>query len=342
MRRDAEGETSRRTSGRTLLSLTSTSPERSQYRNLVKREKRGEYSSSLVKRDEEGENYRSLVWRDEEGENYRSLVRRERGEGGDYRSLVRRERGEGGDYRSLVKRGERGEKYRSLVRREQGEGGNYRSLVRREASEKPSKVLPIQPEGGGGGGGGDEGKTEGSSTVKKDSAGSTGAVKKNSAPGTGAAQQGDLGMAQQGDSAATQQGDSAAGVKSKEETEEKDQSVSAPSPPSSPHTTTVDKDKTQDTHTIDKDMHGSSKEPVEGPSGLSPDAMMRGFYVFIGIGTIVLVYIAIKFVRLRRRRAPQKYGLLSHTEDQEMFPLAADDGDDEEIYNASDHQHILK
>lgn len=48
------------------------------------------------------------------------------------------------------------------------------------------------------------------------------------------------------------------------------------------------------------------------------------------------------FSRLRRRRAPQKYGLLSHMEDQEMFPLAADDGDDEEIYNATDHHHTLK
>ncbi|KAK4320999.1 hypothetical protein Pmani_008166 [Petrolisthes manimaculis] len=299
----------RETSGRTLLSLSSTSPERSRYRNLVKRE-RGEFSSLVVKRDEEGENYRSPV-------------RRERGEGGDYRSLVRRERGVGGgDYKSLVKRGERGEKYRSLVRREQrGEGGNYRSLVRREASgEKPSKVLLIQPEGGGGGG--EEGKTEGSSTVKKDSAGSTGAVKKDSLA---------AGVAQQGDTAA--------GVKSIEGKEEEGQAVSAPSP-SPPHTTTDNKDKTPDT--LDRDNHGSSKEPVEGPSGLSPDAMLRGFYVFIGIGTIVLVYIAIKFVRLRRRRAPQKYGLLSHTEDQEMFPLAADDGDDEEIYNASDHQHILK
>lgn len=38
-------------------------------------------------------------------------------------------------------------------------------------------------------------------------------------------------------------------------------------------------------------------EDVEGPGGLSPDAMLRGFYVFIGIGTIVLIYIGIKFVR---------------------------------------------
>ncbi|XP_068239047.1 uncharacterized protein [Palaemon carinicauda] len=76
------------------------------------------------------------------------------------------------------------------------------------------------------------------------------------------------------------------------------------------------------------------------PSGLKPDAILRLFYVFVFVGVIVLIYILIKFLRFRRKRATRKYRVLSHTDEQEMFPLAADDGDDEEIFNAADHQTL--
>uniref|UniRef100_A0A0P4VYS9 Uncharacterized protein n=2 Tax=Scylla olivacea TaxID=85551 RepID=A0A0P4VYS9_SCYOL len=71
---------------------------------------------------------------------------------------------------------------------------------------------------------------------------------------------------------------------------------------------------------------------------MSTEAVLRGFYVFVGICVIVLIYIVIKLIRLRRRRAPGKYRVLSHTDDQEMFPLAAGEGEDEEIFNAAHHQ----
>lgn len=76
------------------------------------------------------------------------------------------------------------------------------------------------------------------------------------------------------------------------------------------------------------------------PSGLKPDAILRLFYVFVVVGVVVLIYILIKFLRFRRKRATRKYRVLSHTDEQEMFPLAADDGDDEEIFNAADHQTL--
>ncbi|KAG0730062.1 hypothetical protein GWK47_029078 [Chionoecetes opilio] len=85
-------------------------------------------------------------------------------------------------------------------------------------------------------------------------------------------------------------------------------------------------------------------EPVVGsslshpPSSMSTEAVLRGFYVFAGIGAILLAYIIIKLVRIRNRRAPGKYRVLSHADDQEMFPLAAGDGEDEEIFNAAHHQ----
>ncbi|KAK7082376.1 hypothetical protein SK128_007078 [Halocaridina rubra] len=85
-------------------------------------------------------------------------------------------------------------------------------------------------------------------------------------------------------------------------------------------------------------MNGDDEEMGLGPKGLSPDALFRLFYVFVGVGVIILIYILIKLLRLRRRRALRKYRVLAHTDDQEMFPLAADDGEDEEIFNAADHQ----
>lgn len=45
-----------------------------------------------------------------------------------------------------------------------------------------------------------------------------------------------------------------------------------------------------------------------------------------------------QYFRLRKRRAAGKYRVLSHSDDQEMFPLAAGEGDDEEIFNAAHHQ----
>ncbi|XP_042238803.1 uncharacterized protein LOC121877235 [Homarus americanus] len=80
--------------------------------------------------------------------------------------------------------------------------------------------------------------------------------------------------------------------------------------------------------------------PITGLKGISSGAVLRGFYVFVAVGTFVLVCIVIKLLRLRRRRASRKYRVLSHNDDQEMFPLAADDGDDEEIFNAADHQTL--
>lgn len=93
-----------------------------------------------------------------------------------------------------------------------------------------------------------------------------------------------------------------------------------------------------------KDGNNTTKEDREEGllhshiSSMSTEAVLRGFYVFVGICVIVLIYIVIKLIRLRRRRAPGKYRVLSHTDDQEMFPLAAGEGEDEEIFNAAHHQ----
>ncbi|CAL4183708.1 unnamed protein product [Meganyctiphanes norvegica] len=72
---------------------------------------------------------------------------------------------------------------------------------------------------------------------------------------------------------------------------------------------------------------------------INSGALLRGFYVLMVLGLMVLIYVAIKTLRHRRRRSTRKYRPLPRGgDDQEMFPLAADDGDDEEIFNAAEHQ----
>lgn len=94
--------------------------------------------------------------------------------------------------------------------------------------------------------------------------------------------------------------------------------------------------KSGNTNTTTKVDAGNGSSPHI--PGMSSEAVLRGFYVFVGIGAIILIYIVIKLARLRKRRAPGKYRVLSHTDDQEMFPLAAGEGEDEEIFNAAHHQ----
>ncbi|KAB7495268.1 hypothetical protein Anas_07814 [Armadillidium nasatum] len=74
--------------------------------------------------------------------------------------------------------------------------------------------------------------------------------------------------------------------------------------------------------------------------GIKTDAVFRGFYVVLGIGCIFLLYMAVKTLRLKRHRAINRYKIIAtKSEDQEsFFPLAADEGEDEEIFNASSNR----
>lgn len=121
-------------------------------------------------------------------------------------------------------------------------------------------------------------------------------------------------------------------------------SVAAPSPEVAEVIENSQKEATTEKNvviTTDSSFLQTDNEvPMPGLKSLSSDAMLRGFYVFVGVGVIILVYILIKMTRLRRRRQAGKYRMLPQRGDtQEMFPLAADDEDDEEIFNAADHTH---
>ncbi|XP_067001999.2 protein FAM174C [Anabrus simplex] len=72
---------------------------------------------------------------------------------------------------------------------------------------------------------------------------------------------------------------------------------------------------------------------------LSPGAVLRGFYVFVGLGAIVVMYIVVRTIRLRRKKTTvRKYGILASREDVEMTPLGAEDEDeDTTLFDVNSH-----
>ncbi|KAJ1519241.1 hypothetical protein ONE63_011573 [Megalurothrips usitatus] len=78
----------------------------------------------------------------------------------------------------------------------------------------------------------------------------------------------------------------------------------------------------------------SSSPDASIPSGdlgrkLNPEALMRGFYVFVGLSVIVMAYIAWKTFG-KRPTEVHRYGVVANREDLELAPLDSDDADGEE------------
>lgn len=78
-----------------------------------------------------------------------------------------------------------------------------------------------------------------------------------------------------------------------------------------------------------KKVHGSNEHP---------GAMLRGFYVFLGLSIIIIIYFIIKAFRLRPGApAPttvRKYGVVGRRSDMEMLPLPlAEEEDDDTLFD---------
>ncbi|KAG7211357.1 hypothetical protein KM043_010647 [Ampulex compressa] len=75
------------------------------------------------------------------------------------------------------------------------------------------------------------------------------------------------------------------------------------------------------------------------PTVLNSGALVRGFYVFVGLSILVVAYIVFRSFRLSKTRAQmvRKYGVLAHRQDVEMRPLPLDEEDDEDttVFDAS-------
>jgi len=71
-----------------------------------------------------------------------------------------------------------------------------------------------------------------------------------------------------------------------------------------------------------------SVQPVR--KSISTGAFIRAFYVFVGLGAIIVMYIVVRTVRLRRKKtAVRKYGVLASREDVELTPLGIEDEDED-------------
>ncbi|KAI4496041.1 hypothetical protein M0802_008081 [Mischocyttarus mexicanus] len=85
----------------------------------------------------------------------------------------------------------------------------------------------------------------------------------------------------------------------------------------------------------------TSKEHTEEghQTSLNSGALLRGFYVFIGLSILVMAYIVFRNLRLSKTRAQmiRKYGILAHRQDVEMRPLPLEEEDDEDttVFDAS-------
>ncbi|GAB6032388.1 hypothetical protein CHUAL_011027 [Chamberlinius hualienensis] len=68
-------------------------------------------------------------------------------------------------------------------------------------------------------------------------------------------------------------------------------------------------------------------------------AVLRAFYVVVGVTAIVIVYFVVRSVRLRRKRSKtRKYGITGKNLDLEMTPLDQDDEEDDlTVFEAPKH-----
>jgi hypothetical protein len=79
---------------------------------------------------------------------------------------------------------------------------------------------------------------------------------------------------------------------------------------------------------ISSDTFHETVQPVR--KNISTGAFIRAFYVFVGLGAIIVMYIVVRTVRLRRKKtAVRKYGILASREDVELTPLGAEDEDED-------------
>lgn len=107
--------------------------------------------------------------------------------------------------------------------------------------------------------------------------------------------------------------------------------------------------KQNDSKSLKNTTNQESTNPEEGSVGpndpsadkkLNPEALMRGFYVFVGLSAIVMAYIAWKSFGKRPAQV-HRYGVIANREDLEMAPLDSDEGDDDDTTHFDLSKHRL-
>jgi len=118
--------------------------------------------------------------------------------------------------------------------------------------------------------------------------------------------------------------------------------------PLRPKTETLDTSKTvvpQPPKQIPNKVVTSASKNVTGPFPIPPNskediiqsgALLRGFYVFLGLSALTMIYFLFRSYRLRHGSQPsttvRKYGITARRSDMEMRPLELDDEDDDTLF----------
>ncbi|XP_059479655.1 uncharacterized protein LOC132199152 [Neocloeon triangulifer] len=89
--------------------------------------------------------------------------------------------------------------------------------------------------------------------------------------------------------------------------------------------------------TIDSTESGRNSSTAIAPVGpggrVNSGSLLRGFYVFLGLGLIVIMYLVARTVRLKQKvTRVHKYGIISNRDDLEMAPLEIDDDENEVLF----------
>ncbi|CAB3363437.1 Hypothetical predicted protein [Cloeon dipterum] len=86
--------------------------------------------------------------------------------------------------------------------------------------------------------------------------------------------------------------------------------------------------------TLSKEQNSTSAVTPVGPGGkVNPGSLLRGFYVFLGLSIIVMMYFIVRALRLNQTKARvHKYGVISDRDDLEMAHLEADDDENEVLF----------
>jgi len=85
-------------------------------------------------------------------------------------------------------------------------------------------------------------------------------------------------------------------------------------------------------------FHNQSKLNERVQSG----ALLRGFFVVLGITVLLLIYLGVRMFRLGKSNKPptmvRKYGILTNRADVEMLPLPlSEDEDDDTVFELNNH-----
>ncbi|KAF2884235.1 hypothetical protein ILUMI_21927 [Ignelater luminosus] len=104
----------------------------------------------------------------------------------------------------------------------------------------------------------------------------------------------------------------------------------------------------QNKDSITKENKSSTLQPQVMPKNLKEEmqsgALLRGFYVFVGLSVVIMMYFIFRSYRLRHGSQPsttvRKYGVTARRSDMEMRPLELEEDDDDTLFEINNRNIV--